>query len=76
MAPRLVGVKCVPSTLNNAVQHFLSLLYGVSDSLDDTKTRNEVIRQQFAAGEGLSDLGRKFGLTPQRIYQVTRRSRK
>jgi hypothetical protein len=76
MRSYLVGVKFVPSTLNNAVQHFLSLLYGVPDSPVDIKTRNEIIRQRFAAGEGLSDLGREFGLTPQRIHQIVHHKRK
>ena len=72
----LVGVKFVPSTLNDAVQHFLSLLYGVSDSPVDTKARNAVIRQRYEMGESLSDLGREFGLTPQRVYQIAHYKRK
>ena len=32
--------------------------------------RNAQIRARFAAGEGLSDLGREYGLSPQRIYQI------
>jgi hypothetical protein len=76
MRSYLVGVKFVPSTLNDAVQHFLSLLYGVSDSPVDTKARNAVIRQRYQAGEGLSDLGREFGLTPQRVYQIVHYKRK
>jgi hypothetical protein len=53
-----------------------SLLYGVSDSTVDTTSRNAVIRQRYEAGEGLSDLGREFGLTPQRIHQIVHRKRK
>jgi hypothetical protein len=73
--PTLVGVKFVPSTLNDAVQRFLSLLYSVSDSPVDTKVRNTVIRQRYEAGEGLSALGREFGLKPQRIYQIVHRNK-
>ena len=32
--------------------------------------RNSEIRRRFAAGEGLSDLAREYGLTPQRVCQI------
>jgi Mor family transcriptional regulator len=32
--------------------------------------RNKLIQMRYDAGEGLSDLARAFGLSPQRVYQV------
>ncbi len=58
----------VPSALSDAVQGILSLLY--SEFRLDTQARNQQIRERYTAGERLSDLARKFGISPQRVYQI------
>jgi len=63
-----VGVKFVPSALNDAVQGVLTLLYG--DFRFTTKTRDEIIRQRHAKGESLSILAREYGISPQRVFQI------
>jgi Mor family transcriptional regulator len=63
-----VGAMFVPSALSDAVQGILSLLY--SGFCLDTQTRNQQIRERYAAGERLSDLAREFGISPQRVYQI------
>ncbi|MBK9745759.1 MAG: helix-turn-helix domain-containing protein [Chloroflexi bacterium] len=35
-----------------------------------TKQRNELIAQKYQHGQGLSDIAREFGISPQRIYQI------
>jgi hypothetical protein len=67
-APTPVGVKFVPSALNDAVQGILAILY--SDLRLDTRSRDELIRKRYAAGERISDLAREFGITPQRVHQI------
>ena len=72
-APRMpVRVKFVPSDLKNAVQRVLAQLYGGFDSTAQLD-RDDIIRQRHAAGEGLSALGREFGISPQRVYQIVSR---
>jgi DNA invertase Pin-like site-specific DNA recombinase len=56
---KLVRVTFVPSALNDSVQRILSMLYGFSFP-ENVKTRNEIIRERYASGEGLSELGRVF----------------
>jgi hypothetical protein len=63
-----VGVKFVPSALNDAVQDILAILY--SDLRLDTRSRDELIRKRYAAGERISDLAREFGITPQHVHQI------
>lgn len=63
-----VGAMFVPSALSDAVQGILSLLY--SEFRLDTQARNQQIRERYTAGERLSDLARKFGISPQRVYQI------
>jgi Mor family transcriptional regulator len=65
-----VGVKFVPSALNDAVQGILALLY--SDFRLDTQTRNQQIRERYEDGERLSDLACEYGISPQRVYQILR----
>jgi transposase-like protein len=66
--PKPVRVKFVPSALNDAVQHILSILY--RNQPISNKLRDEIIRERYAAGEALSDLAREFGVSPQRVYQI------
>ena len=58
----------VPSTLKTAVQNILVVLY--SDFRLDSKARDEIIHKRHAAGEGVADLAREFGISPQRVYQI------
>jgi Mor family transcriptional regulator len=52
------------------VRVLLNLLYpGVSQRMT-AANRNHIIRQRFADGEGLSDLAREYGISPQRVYQI------
>lgn len=37
-----------------------------------THTRNELLRLRYAAGETISELGRAFGISPQRVNQIIR----
>lgn len=39
-------------------------------------SRNELIRKRYALGEGLSDLAREYGVSPQRVYQIVHLRRK
>jgi Mor family transcriptional regulator len=34
------------------------------------RSRNELIRLRYAAGETISELARAFGISPQRVYQI------
>lgn len=34
------------------------------------RSRNELIRLRYAAGESISDLARAFGISPQRVHQI------
>ncbi len=47
-----------------------------SDFRLNTQMRNELIRQRYALGEGLSDLAREYGISPQRVYQIVHLRRK
>ena len=40
------------------------------------RSRNEIIRLRYAAGEHLSDLAREFDISPQRVYQIVHGKRK
>ena len=65
----------MPSALKDAVHGILAILY--SDFIShDTKARNELIRQRYAVGEGLSELAREFGISPQWVYQIVHFKRK
>jgi hypothetical protein len=37
-----------------------------------THTRNELLRLRYAAGETISELGRAFSISPQRVNQIIR----
>lgn len=39
-------------------------------------SRNEIIRQRFAAGEPMSDLSSEYGISRQRISQIVHRRRR
>ena len=68
-------------TLENAVRTIIARLYAGFSFPDKPVTRkqgrkterNAEIRARYEAGEGLSDIGREYGLSPQRIYQIVRR---
>jgi hypothetical protein len=34
------------------------------------RSRNELIRLRYAAGESISELTRAFGISPQRVHQI------
>ena len=34
------------------------------------RSRNELIRLRYAAGESMSELARVFGISPQRVHQI------
>ena len=63
-----VGAMFVPSAISDAVQGILNLLH--SDFRLDTQTRNQQIRERYAAGEWFSDLAREFGISQQRVYPI------
>jgi Mor family transcriptional regulator len=81
--PTPVGVTGLHS-LEAAIQTILTRLYAgfsfpaqpIARKSPKKTERNAQIRKRFAAGEGISDLGREFGLTPQRVYQIVHRRRK
>ena len=66
-----VRVKFVPSALNNAIAHILSILY--SNQPISNQLRDEKIRERYAAGEGLSDIAESYNISPQRMYQIVHR---
>ena len=39
-------------------------------SLNGNRERDLVLKARYFAGETLSALGREFGLTPQRVFQI------
>ncbi len=59
-----------------SVRRTLRLLYPPSPQQQlSIEQRNWLIRQKFEAGEGLSDLARYYGITPQRVYQIVHEKR-
>jgi transposase-like protein len=36
------------------------------------RSRNELIRLRYAAGESISELARAFGISPQRVHQIVK----
>jgi hypothetical protein len=42
----------------------------VADGTLTTSQRNLLIQMRHAAGEGLSDLAREYGISPQRAWQI------
>jgi hypothetical protein len=71
-------------TLETAIQLILTRLYAgfvlphkpVTQKQPRKIERNAEIIARHAAGEGLSNLAREFGLTPQRVYQIVHRKRR
>lgn len=54
-----------------SIRKSLRLLYPPSPQIKlSSEQRNMLIRQKYEAGEGLSDLARYYGITPQRVYQI------
>ena len=82
-APTPVGATGLHS-LEAAIQTILTRLYAgfsfpdkpINQNHVKKSARNTEIRTRFAAGEGLSDLAREYGLTPQRVYQIVHGKRK
>jgi hypothetical protein len=70
--------------LEAAIQSIITRLYAGFSFSDKTinrhhikkSERNTEITARFAVGESLSDIGREFGLTPQRVYQIVHGKRK
>lgn len=58
--------------LISSIRRTVKFLYPRSLRLSGltTEQRNWLIRQRFEAGEGLSDLARHYGISPQRVYQI------
>ena len=63
----LTGIQLIRLPFTQIVQWVLEtsgLKYAI------THTRNELVRLRFAAGETISELGRAFGISPQRVSQI------
>ena len=54
-----------------SIRRMVRLLYPIfSQSQLSTEQRNQLIREKYDAGEGLSDLARVYRISPQRVYQI------
>jgi helix-turn-helix resolvase-like protein len=68
MSSNLVGATGLHTPSKTAVQGTHAAPY--SDFRLDSKARDEIIHKRHAAGEGVADLAREFGISPQRVYQI------
>jgi Mor family transcriptional regulator len=55
----------------------LFIIYGDRERppIITNEDRDTRIRQRYASGDGLSDLARAYGISPQRVFQIVKPNR-